>query len=46
MNCEEARQSLDAYVDGELEPAHQLEIESALGGMRFVSRRGRTDHQN
>jgi anti-sigma factor RsiW len=30
MDCEEARQSLDAYADRELEPAHQLEIERHL----------------
>jgi anti-sigma factor RsiW len=30
MDCEEARESLDAYVDGELEPAHRLEIEKHL----------------
>jgi anti-sigma factor RsiW len=30
MNCEEARQSLDAYVDGELEPTRQLVMETHL----------------
>jgi anti-sigma factor RsiW len=30
MNCEEARQLLDAYVDGELELTHQLAIETHL----------------
>jgi anti-sigma factor (TIGR02949 family) len=30
MNCEEARRSLDAYVDGELEPTRQSGIETHL----------------
>ena len=30
MNCEEARQSLDAYVDGELELTSQLALETHL----------------
>ena len=30
MDCEEARPSLEAYVDRELEPAHRLEIEEHL----------------
>ena len=32
MNCDEARQILDAYVDGELELARQLELETHLAG--------------
>jgi anti-sigma factor RsiW len=30
MNCEEARKSLDAFLDGELEPTGQLEMERHL----------------
>ena len=30
MNCEEANQSLDAYLDGELEPGKQRELEQHL----------------
>jgi anti-sigma factor RsiW len=32
MNCEEARESIDAYVDGELELADQLAVEAHLAG--------------
>ena len=32
MNCDEARQFLDAYVDGELEITRQLELETHLAG--------------
>ena len=32
MNCDEARQFLDAYVDGELELTRQLELETHLTG--------------
>jgi anti-sigma factor RsiW len=35
MNCEEARQSLDAYVDGELELTTQLAIETHLAECVF-----------
>ncbi len=34
MNCEEVRQSLDAYVDGELELTRQLAVETHLADCR------------
>jgi anti-sigma factor RsiW len=32
MNCDEAERFLDAYLDGELELSHQLELEKHLSG--------------
>ena len=32
MNCEEADRFLDAYLDGELDPAKRAELEEHLAG--------------
>ena len=32
MNCDEVRRFLDAYVDGELDLTHQLDVETHLTG--------------
>ena len=45
MNCEEARQSLDAFCGRGTGADPSTGDGNALVGMRFLSRRGRTDYQ-
>jgi anti-sigma factor RsiW len=38
MNCDEARQLLDAYVDGELDSTRKIPVETHLGGCPYCQK--------